>query len=102
MLSLYRSLLLLRRAEHALSFGDYVPVASTEQVLAFERRYGDRRLLIALNLTGRLAQLHLHEVAGEVLLSTEMDRYHERIGDVVGLAADEGVILARGPSPQIS
>ena len=55
MLSLYRALLALRRAEPALSVGSYLPVEGTdEDVLAFERRdeATGRGLLVALNLGG--------------------------------------------------
>ena len=52
MLSLYRALIALRRAEAALSVGDYVPVPVRDDVLAYERRHAGRRVLVALNMGG--------------------------------------------------
>jgi alpha-glucosidase len=67
-LSLYRALLRLRRAEPTLSIGDYAPFAASDEILAYERRLGARRLLIILNLTGRPAQIAAPDC--RVLLST--------------------------------
>jgi glycosidase len=50
MLNLHRRLLELRRSEPALSVGDYAPLAATGNVLAYERRHGDRRVGVVLNL----------------------------------------------------
>jgi alpha-glucosidase len=86
MLNLYRALLRLRRAEPALSIGDIELVASKADVLAYYRRHGDRRLLVALNLTSRRQEAPLPP--GELLLSTT------ELGSFDGsLRADEGVIL---------
>lgn len=49
-LSLYRTLLALRRSHEALSIGDITLVESAEDVLAYQRRYAGESLLIALNL----------------------------------------------------
>ena len=70
MLSLYRALLRLRRAEPALSVGTYVAVASTDALLIYERRHLDRRLLIALNMSDKAE--HLDARLGRVLLSTDL------------------------------
>jgi alpha-glucosidase len=51
MLALYRALLALRRAEPALSIGSFRLIDAHPDVLAYERRHGDTRLLIALNLS---------------------------------------------------
>jgi alpha-glucosidase len=91
MLSLYRALLKLRRAEPALSIGDYIPVAATECVLAYERRHGESRLLIALNLSSEPQPLRgMNE--GELLLSTSLDTgTGQRAPNM--LRADEGVVI---------
>jgi len=70
MLSLYRALLRLRRAEPALSVGTYVAVARTDALLIYERRHLDRRLLIALNMSDKAE--HLDARLGRVLLSTDL------------------------------
>jgi alpha-glucosidase len=51
MLSLYRALLALRRAEPALSTGSFRLIDADADILAYERQYGDARLLVALNLS---------------------------------------------------
>ena len=83
MLSLHRALLHLRRSSAALTEGSLTLVAAEDDVLAFERRHGDERVLVALNL-GQ------HERAipgqGRVLLSTLGD------SDGTKLRPDEGVI----------
>ncbi|MCA1660833.1 MAG: DUF3459 domain-containing protein [Novosphingobium sp.] len=50
MLALYRRLLGLRRAHPALSVGSLHLLEAEDEVLAYERRAGDERLLVALNL----------------------------------------------------
>jgi alpha-glucosidase len=89
-LSLYRSLLALRRSEPALNAGVYAPVTATDQVLVYERRFGPRRLLIALNLTDREAVTQTPHI--RVLLSTRARAPREALSGSVGLAANEGLI----------
>ena len=72
MLSLYRALFALRRAEPALSVGRYGEVKSTESLLIYERRHRQRRLLIALNMGGECRRLPIKNLIGKVLLSTTM------------------------------
>jgi alpha-glucosidase len=84
MLSLYRALLRLRRAEPALSIGSYVPVAATDRVLAYERRHRGRRLLVALNMSGEPVELPTE--AATILLSTTLEQ---------GRAATSGQLLLR-------
>jgi oligo-1,6-glucosidase/alpha-glucosidase len=68
MLSLYRDLLRLRRAEPALSIGSFALAEGGENVLGYERRHDDARLLVALNLTG--TERRYHPPKGALLLST--------------------------------
>ena len=91
LLSFYRALIALRRAEPALTVGDYATLAVTDQVLAYERRAGDRRLGVALNLTGEPAELS--DVQGRVMISTQYGRLREAIGGALRLAPNEGVIF---------
>ena len=72
MLSLYRALLRLRRAEPALSVGTYVAVARTDALLVYERRHLNRRLLIALNMSDKAEHLDARLERGRVLLSTDL------------------------------
>jgi alpha-glucosidase len=89
-LSLYRTLLRLRRAEPALNVGAYAPMFATEQVLAYERRFEQRRLLIMLNLTGWPASVEAPHI--RLLLSTGSRRSGEEISGSTRLAPNEGWI----------
>jgi oligo-1,6-glucosidase/alpha-glucosidase len=86
MLSLYRQLLCLRRAEPALSIGSFHMTEGSDHVLAYERRHGDTCLHVALNLSSTERQIEpLH---GGLLLST--------LGNPPSggwLRPDEGIIM---------
>jgi alpha-glucosidase len=90
MLTLYRRLLALRRAEPALALGSYRTVAVDDGVLVHERRLDDRRVVVALNLTG---EDRAAEVAGTTLLSTRADGP----GPAGVLLADEARVVAPDP-----
>jgi len=51
-LTLYRRLLAMRRTHLALSIGDIALLDAEGDVLAYERRHGAERLIVALNLEG--------------------------------------------------
>ncbi|CAN5358380.1 alpha-amylase family glycosyl hydrolase [soil metagenome] len=72
MLNLYKALLALRRAEPALALGTLTLLDADADVLAYERRLGVTRLLIALNLGGQARPMPMPADAtpGERLLST--------------------------------
>ena len=91
-LSLYRSLIELRRKEPALAIGDYQPVEADGSVLAYRRRHEGRELLIALNLSSSPAHLPV-EPGARILLSTHLDRDRPDAPTGLQLRADEGVIL---------
>jgi len=78
MLNLYRRLLALIRAHRPLSVGDISLLKTQGDTLAYERRSGDTRVLVALNLGGtpQIVSLPSWARGGKVLLSTL-----ERIGD---------------------
>jgi alpha-glucosidase len=97
MLTLYRSLIALRRAEPALAVGQYVPLpAADDDVLCYRREHEGRSLFVALNL-GDQARTVSPDHDGEVLVSSLADR----VGDVVTAASpvalrpDEGVVIGR-------
>ena len=93
MLALHRDLLALRRAHPALSRGDYGRVEAHDGVLVIERREGDDRVTIALNLSDGERRVDL---TGTRLLSTEGNgRGSGGAGGFDGtLRAHEGVIVA--------
>ncbi|MDP9421800.1 MAG: alpha-amylase family glycosyl hydrolase [Pseudomonadota bacterium] len=88
MLSLYRQLLRLRRAEPALSIGSIHLDQGSEQVLAYRRRHGEAQLQILLNLSGAERQWPEEANSGIVLLSTLGSKPAEG-----WLRPDEGLIL---------
>jgi alpha-glucosidase len=92
MLSLYRALILLRRAEPALSVGAHLQAQATGNVLTFTRQHADRRIFVALNLGADPSEVPTP--AGEVLLSTHLDRAGERTRGTTRLRADEGIVVA--------
>ncbi len=94
MLSLYRALLKVRRDHPALEVGDFLPVECEGDVLAYERRHGKERLLVALNLGAAEQQLLLSDDCGacQPLLST-IGTHDRTLGRGVKLAPNEGLIL---------
>ena len=84
-LSLHRDLLRLRRAHPALGLGDVRLLAADHNVLAYERIYGNDRIVIALNLSNR--GQHCDLPVGRVLLTSGGDYVPSE------LAPDQGVIL---------
>ncbi|QDV26435.1 alpha-amylase family glycosyl hydrolase [Aureliella helgolandensis] len=85
LLSLYRSLLSLRRTHAALTIGRCVLMDAAEDVLAFERQYGDERMLIALNLGDQLRPLPKEACKFDALVSTLCP-------SAIGLRPFEGVL----------
>ena len=96
-LTLYRQLLATRRAHPALSIGAFALIAAEGDVLAYERRIGTERLIVALNLGGRPLRMALPDWASQCrpLLSTVDDAVITADGALL-LRADEGVILKVG------
>ncbi|WP_332690710.1 alpha-amylase family glycosyl hydrolase [Bosea sp. (in: a-proteobacteria)] len=94
LLALYRRLLALRRAHPALAIGDFALLDAEEDVLAYERRYGEERLVVALNLGATPQRFEVPTWArdGRPLLSTLADAAPVRDG-VLRLRPNEGVIL---------
>jgi alpha-glucosidase len=60
---LYQDLLACRRTYKALAIGDWAPVDAGGNLLAYERRHGDERLLIVLNLGDRSESFAIPEWA---------------------------------------
>ena len=96
-LALYRELLAARRMQPALSIGDFALLAAKDDVLAYERRHGPERVIVALNLGQRPQRLDLPDWAGDYkpLLSTAGDTAMVD-GKALHLRENEGVILTVG------
>ena len=90
MWTLYRGLLALRRKHPALSVGDWLPIECAGCLLAYERRHGDDRLLVVLNLGDRPEAFSIPEWAEglSVALSTQGG------DDPALLGPHEGMVLA--------
>jgi alpha-glucosidase len=89
-LSLYRRLIALRRSTPALSVGTYRGLHADNDILVYERAAGDRRLIVALNLTHGERMLPETVARARVVLSTHLDRHAEPARSV---RADEGLVL---------
>jgi alpha-glucosidase len=99
MLSLYRRLIALRRAESALAIGSFRGVPAKGDVLAYVREFADRRFLIILNLGSSPASLTLPDAGlhGRVVIGTHPDREGSAIVGRVELRGDEGIVVSLGP-----
>ncbi|MEA2934893.1 MAG: alpha-glucosidase [Variibacter sp.] len=93
MLSFYKALIKLRRTHPVLSIGGHLRTSVQGSVLVFERFFGKRRITIALNFSSTPQEVLLSSAPRNILLSTHLDRT-ERVGEVLELRADEGVVLA--------
>jgi alpha-glucosidase len=90
-LSLYRELLELRRRHFALSVGTFRIIPSADDILLYERSYGDERFLIALNFSHEdrpLPDLGLSNDA-KIVVST----VPTGTAELTRLRADEGLIV---------
>jgi alpha-glucosidase len=94
LLSFYRSLLALRRAESALSVGSYTPLEIGPNVLSFERAHAGRCFTSVLNFSAEPQQVSL---AGpcrrSLVLSTDPQRALGSVADELLLGPNEGVVL---------
>ena len=96
MLSLYRSLLALRREHATLAVGDYAPMGVVGDVLAYVRRSAAGRYLVAVNFGSSPQTLTVRGElgGGRVLMSTHLDRDDRFKGNDLALRADEGLVIA--------
>ncbi len=96
MLNFFRSLAALRNAEPALHVGAYRSVdAGSEAVFAYLREHRPTRFLIVLNFSDQGCELDLSAVApaGEIVLSTGMNRSGAVDLAALELAANEGLVV---------
>jgi alpha-glucosidase len=96
-LTLYRSLIGLRRGEAALEVGRFEPVEAEGDVLAYTRRCNgdDGGFLIALNFGPHPQVLHRRRDTpdGTIALSTHLDRAGEHVEEGLQLRPHEGVLV---------
>jgi alpha-glucosidase len=96
-LTLHRRLIALRRKRAALSLGSKALLSTPDGAIAFERRFGDERLLVGLNLSHDPLEIPV-EGEARVLVSTHLDRAGETMQGRVRLRADEGLVLEPTPA----
>jgi alpha-glucosidase len=94
-LTVYHRLIELRRAEPALSVGDYSALPADDDLVAYMRKAGERRFLIVLNFSNLARSFNLGELEARAALrlSTHLDRAGEKLADELQLRGDEGVIV---------
>jgi len=97
MLSLYRALTSLRRAEPALSVGDYASVDSgVDEVFAYVRTAQNAdHFLVVLNFGGGAHRLNLNRLASSatIAISTDMMRAGQLDLSKLSLGPNEGLVL---------
>jgi alpha-glucosidase len=99
-LVLYRRLLTARRAHQALSKGEFALLQGCDDVLAYERRIGADRVIVALNLGGTPRRWALPPWARQYTACVSTVAVAGAIEDgTLLLAADEGAILTSDHQP---
>ncbi len=94
MLSLYRRLIALRRAEAAFSVGSYRPVIAPGDLIAFVREAAGRRFLSVLNLGPRPAHLALDDLGGgQIVIATEQRREGRSAEHRLVMLGDDAVVV---------
>ncbi|MGD9740435.1 MAG: alpha-amylase family glycosyl hydrolase, partial [Bauldia sp.] len=94
MLSLVRGLLAVRNAHPALAIGAYREIDAPDSVLAFERRHGEERIVVLLNLGPDPVRFEADAVArGEILIAARPDGGSAIEGTSVDLAGDDGMVV---------
>ena len=91
LLSLYRSLIRLRREHQALSLGDIENVRADGTVLRYERVHGGERLLVLLNLGDKTHWVETPH--GTALLTTYGDRDGTPVADWCEMRGGEGSVI---------
>jgi alpha-glucosidase len=91
-LSLYHSLLRLRRAEPALSIGRYRELNVTEQALVYERSTSERLLIVALNFSAAPCSVALPGRAEVIFSSTGRPPSQSPAAAQLSLQPFEGIV----------
>jgi alpha-glucosidase len=91
-LHLYRELIALRKRTPALTSGEYAPLRSRNDILAYERFTETERFGIALNLSHEPRRIE-HFETGKIVISTLLDRSGPSISSGHLLRPDEGIVI---------
>ena len=94
MLNLYRRLLWYRRGSPALYGGSYRPLGAGDDCFVYLRAAGDERRFVALNFAdGQRRVSAPSEGAGQIVISTHLDREESVSPSGLELRPHEGVIV---------
>ena len=93
MLSLYKSLVKLRRATPALNVGSYKQVAANEDVFAFIREAGGQKFFVALNFTDKISKVAQGDLVGRVVFTSVLDQVGQSVAGALELRPNEGVVV---------
>ena len=97
MLTFYRALLRLRRAEAALSVGTVSLLDPGSDVLGFERTHQGRTLTMLFNFSASPQSVRLKPTPAHIVLSTSLTRRSGATGSELALEANEGVVIRSTP-----
>lgn len=100
MLSFYKKLINLRQKEKCLMIGNYIPLFSDNQMIAYFRKMeGEPGFLVVLNLSHRPCYFTPTRVSikGKIELSITPEFEGTRIDGELNLSGDEGVIIRLDP-----
>ena len=95
-LTLYKSLIDLRQNEPSLMTGDYKPVCSDHQLIAYIRQAeGQPGFLIVLNLTHRPCYFKPGTILfkGTIVIDTVPEQLNAIVRDKIDLSGDEGLVV---------
>jgi alpha-glucosidase len=95
-LNFYRKLIWMRTASSALTFGSYRALESPEGTFVYLREHGEETKLIALNFSDDPQTIAISR-AGQVVLSTQMDREETLNGNSLELRPNEGILVDLQP-----
>jgi alpha-glucosidase len=98
MLTLYRRLIAIRKAEPVLLAGRCEVLPPAGDVLAFRRYLDGEEMTVLLN-TGSGAQRFTLPRPGQLVLSTHLDREGEGLAGTVELRPDEGLLIRAAAQP---
>jgi alpha-glucosidase len=95
LLSFYRRLIAIRKKEPALSIGNYRPVHSNHQLIAYTREWNEVTFLVVLNLTHGVCYFTPpHEnLTGTVIVATHSELEGIPFKGTFGLGGDEGILV---------
>lgn len=96
MLSYYKKLINLRQSEPCLMTGDYVPLYSDNQMIAYLRRLKNEPcFLIVLNMSHRPCYFSTSKIQinGTIIVATSPELEGDPVSNELNMGGDEGVII---------